>query len=167
MQMRQRSVVPKGVHIVLCGLLLLGACAHQIPAPQRNAALGVSVAPRTIFVASMAGEFGREMQAAVGAELGKSPHYRVVDAEVAADFVLSGGLAINPQRPEDPPVGWVRLRSQASGTDVWQYMYREQRTGNELFVPPPPKQVKIVARQVVAELLTATTARAANANGSF
>ena len=167
MQKQRRSGLLMGAPILMCGLILLSACAHPIPATQRQAAVGVPVVSNTIFVGRMEGEFGREMREAVGAETAKSQRYRMVDAEDAADFVLSGGIHLNLQQLEAPPAGWVRLLSRASGSHVWQYTYRDQRTGNELLVPSAQQQVKTVARQVVAQLLTVASASSASANASY
>jgi hypothetical protein len=166
MQKQQRAGIRKGVPILMCGLLLLGACAHPIPAIQPHAAVGLPAPSSTIFVGTMRGGSSREIHAAVSAELAKSARYRLVDAEEAAEFVLTGGMWLSPQQTEAPEA-WVELFSRATGAYVWQYRYRDQRSGNELFVPPAHRQVQIVVRQVVSELLTVATAHSARANASF
>ena len=167
MQNRQRAGTRKGAPILMCSLLLLGACAHQRPAPQPPAAVASSAASSTMFIGTMRGGLAREMRAAVSAELARSQRYRLVDTEEAADYVLTGGMWANPQQPDAPPEAWVEVFSRTSGAYVWQYRYRDQRTGNELFVPPAHRQADIVARQVVSQLVTVAPVHSARAKASF
>lgn len=167
MQEQLRLGFRNGLPILLCKLVALSACTHPIPAIQPQTTVGVPAASSTIFLGTMRGGLSRELHAAVSAELAKSERFRLVDAEGAADFVLTGGMWPNPLGTDAPPEARVELFSRASGAYVWQYRYRDQRSGNELLVPPVQRQVQIVVRQVVSQLLTAALMRSARANASF
>lgn len=171
MQTLQRSGELKAFLKLVSGVLLLGACTHTTVAPQSDALTRSPIAAQRVFVGPFNGEFAREMRAAVGAELQKSPRYRVVDTEAAAEFVLSGSILINTRQTNQPvvapPSGFVQLLSRASGTNVWQYTYRDQRTGGELVMPTPRQQVQAVARQFVAQLLSIAIASTASDKATY
>jgi hypothetical protein len=144
----------------VCSAMLLSACARTAAAPRSLASTSAPQAAHSVFVGPFTGEFARELRAAVHAELEKTPRYRMVETEEDADYVLSGVVSINTRLTNGTlplaPVGIVQLLSRASGLNVWQYTYRDQRTGAEFVVPTPGQQVSAVARQFVAQLLNAS-----------
>ena len=153
---------------LLIGALFLGACASAPLASGRDVSANPPSDLQTVFVGHFSGEFDREMRTAVGTELKKSPRFRVVDTEETADYVLSGYVVINT-RPTTamfvtPPRGAVQLQSRASGRNVWQYVYQDQRTGAEMTQPTPQQQIGSIARQFVRQLVSATIARVAGSN---
>jgi hypothetical protein len=156
---------------LLCAAVLLGACARTTVTPHSHAASLVPMTAKSIFVGSFNGEFAREMHAAVDAELEKSSRYRVVETEAVADYVLSGSIVINTQLTTrmvaTPPSGFVQLFSRASGTNVWQYTYRDQRTAAALVVPTARQQILIIARDFVAQLLRVAIPDDAGAKPTF
>jgi hypothetical protein len=157
MQKQRRFGAPKAFLALGCGALLVGACAHRTIPPQSDTSTPVPMAATSIFIGPFNGEFARQMREAVDAELEKSARYRVVETEAAADYVLTGSILVNTQmttRPvATPPYGFVQLFSRASGTNVWQYTYRDQRTSGTLVLPTARQQVNTIARDFVAQLL--------------
>jgi hypothetical protein len=173
MRMRNQALLQARTILIgsLCGAILLSACARQITAPRRDTPTPNPVAAVSVFVGPFNGEFARELRSAIDAELQKSPRYRVVVTEAVADYVVTGFVSINTRPTSDlviaRPAGFVQVLSRASGTHVWQYTYRDQRTGVEFVVLTPQQQVRAVARQFVIGLQDVRLARASGDTASF
>lgn len=163
--MRRPTVItgPRARLLVIGAAAAIGACAsHGAPHPPTA---NVPASVQTVFVDDFGGGlFARELRDEIGDALELSARFHVIGDPVVADAILSGTFrVVSPNRPAAAPplapAGTVQILLRESGRVVWQYSYRDTRTGTELAPPTELQQVRGIARQFVAQLLSVSTAR--------
>lgn len=147
-------------HVLTSVTLLASLTACATGGMHRAHSYAVPDTIHTVYVDTFGNSpFARDMRETVIARLGNTGRFTVVANADSADALIGGSIVVVEQNPSlrvNTPSGSAGMVERATGRVLWQHVYRDESTGAEMAKPTESRQVFLMARQFVEQLLGAT-----------